>query len=1050
MYVIKRDGSREEYLESKVRNVIVQAFNGCNYSFSEDDVDNVIDELYLPGEEVSVEYIQDQLEDALMMSGYLKVAKAFILYRKEHSELRELEKLDQFISDFSDAENAATGSAVDANSNVSNKNIATMTSELPKEKWKKLNCYRTQKKLKKLYGEELSKQYKKDLDQHIIYKNDASSQGPYCVAITGYPFLLNGLKGLGGNSGEPHSIKSYIGQNINLLFTVAGQFAGAVAQGDFFVNMTWYCVKEWGEDWYNRLEEVVDLSLRHKTIGQMLEDYFQQWVHSINQPTATRGNQACFSNVSYFDKNYFNALFGDYCFPDGTKPDWEGLNTLQKMFMKWFNAERLRTMMTFPVETVALLSNSEDVIDKGWKDFTAEMYSEGHSFFTYISDNADSLSSCCFSGDTKILAKSSNGVHFDSFKNIKSIRTNERKNFTIFHNGSWCSGRLISLPNKKCYKITTANKKQFIISEDHINPTLTGEIKTQDLTTGDYLLFNTNKLDSFHEKDEKLTYEQGFAVGAFLGDGSFGTRFPDGTIYETNYSQNKEKHKLCMEMVNAANAQITPDYSWCTLSEVYNNVYPVRISSKLLVSFIQRWTNWEDGVKAPDKELNMDCLLQSYEFRKGILAGWYNTDGGNSNRCYTTSSRLKDCMEVLITSLGLNSIIDISDRTNEKVIIRGQEFNRNYPLYCVRWYEAGNRRSMEDVYVWKNNSIYFKINSIEEVDYTDNIYCVEMKNTNEPYFTLPNGLITHNCRLRNKVQANTFNFTNGNVGIATGSKSVITLNLNRIVQDWANDSGDMELEEYLIPILERVYKYHTAYNELLKDFYAKNMLTVYSAGFIDLKKQFLTIGLNGINEAAMFLGLKCNDNEDYCEFINLITSTITAQNTKHRTKELSFNTEFVPAEGLGPKNYKWDKEDGYIVPEDRNCYTSYFFLPDDPSINIIEKFKLHGKRYVENLDGGQAAHINLQEHLSKEQYLKLIELACKEGTNYFTFNVPNSECDECGYITKHPIDVCPKCGSDHIIKYDRIIGYLTAIKNWEAPRKIEQNKRIYELVKENI
>lgn len=700
MYVIKRDGSKEEYLESKVRNVIIQAFNGCGYSFSEDDIDSVVDELYLPGEAVSVEYIQDQLEDALMLSGFFEVAKAFILYRKEHSELRELEKLDQFITDFSEAENAATGSAVDANSNVSMKNIATMTSELPKEKFKKLNCYRIQKKLKKLYGTELSKQYKEDLDSHIIYKNDASNQGPYCVAITGYPFLLKGLTGLGGDSSEPHSIKSYIGQNINLLFTIAGQFAGAVAQGDFFVNMTWYCVKEWGEDWYKRLEEVVDLSLRQKTIRGMLEDYFQQWTHSINQPTATRGNQACFSNVSYFDKNYFSALFGDYCFPDGTKPDWEGLNTLQQMFMKWFNAERLRTMMTFPVETVALLSDGEDVKDKEWKDFTAEMYSEGHSFFTYLSDNADSLSSC--------------------------------------------------------------------------------------------------------------------------------------------------------------------------------------------------------------------------------------------------------------------------------------------------------------------------------------------------------------CRLKNKLQANTFNFTNGNVGIATGSKSVITLNLNRIVQNWANDPNDMELEEYLIPILERVYKYHTAYNELLKDFYAHNMLTVYSAGFIDLKKQFLTIGLNGINEAAMFLGLKCNDNEDYCEFINLITSTITAQNTKHRTKELSFNTEFVPAEGLGPKNYKWDKEDGYIVPENRNCYTSYFFLPDDSSINIIEKFKLHGKRYVENLDGGQAAHINLQEHLSKEQYLKLIELACKEGTNYFTFNVPNSKCDDCGFITKHPIDVCPKCGSNHIIKYDRIIGYLTAIKNWEAPRKIEQNKRIYELVKENI
>ena len=507
------------------------------------------------------------------------------------------------------------------------------------------------------------------------------------------------------------------------------------------------------------------------------------------------------------------------------------------------------------------------------------------------------------------------------------------------------------------YKITTSNKKEIIISDNHINPTLRGDIKTENLTTDDYLLFNTNKLDTYPEADQHLTYSQGFAVGAFIGDGSFGSRFPDGTIYDINYSQNKDKYELCVEMVNKANADLDSNSNRCCISKQYNNVYPVRISSKYLVSFIQKWTNWKEGTKYHNKELNMDCLFQSYEFRKGILDGWYNTDGGNSNRCYTTSAKLTECMELLITSLGLNSIIDVTDRTDEKVVIQGEEFNRNYPLYCVRWYDAKNKRSMKDIFIQKNNSIYFKINSIEKVNYTDDIYCFEMKNQEEPYFTLPNGIITHNCRLKNKLISNEFTFTNGLVGEQTGSKSVITLNLNRIIQNYKGYNGPdknlwkKEFKEYFVPILERVYKYHIAYNELLWDLYNAHMLPVYEAGFISLNNQYLTIGLNGLNEAAMFLGMKCSDNANYKEFCNFIFGTIKEQNQLHNTKKTMFNTELVPAESLAVKNYNWDTQDNYWVPKNRNLYTSYVFLPESNS-SILEKIKLHGSEYVgEYLDG---------------------------------------------------------------------------------------------------
>lgn len=151
------------------------------------------------------------------------------------------------------------------------------------------------------------------------------------------------------------------------------------------------------------------------------------------------------------------------------------------------------------------------------------------------------------------------------------------------------------------------------------------------------------------------------------------------------------------------------------------------------------------------------------------------------------------------------------------------------------------------------------------------------------------------------------------------------------------------------------------------------------------------------------------------------------------------------AESLAAKNYNWDKADGYIVPEDTNLYASYVFKPNDDSISILEKIRLHGKDYIgDYLDGGSAAHLNLDHHLDVEQYRKLLKYAAEQGCQYFTFNVPNCECEDCGFIAKQPFSECPKCGSTNISLWDRIIGYLTKVKNWSEARRIEQKARIYE------
>lgn len=538
MLVIKRDKKVEPFDVNKIDAAITKAFNAVNEPIDSDILQDIKDELYI-NNIVSVEELQDQLEKALMACDYYDVAKAFILYRRKRAESRALNEKKQFIKDYAKAKNAATGSKYDANANVTEKNIVTLNGELFKGDVIKVNRAILTDKIRELYGEELAKEYIRMLEQHLLYKHDETSIMPYCVAITMYPFLLEGLQPIGGLSARPKNLDSFCGMFVNLVFAISSQFAGAVATGEFLMYFDYFARKEWGDDYWKRPEEMVD---KHRNIDKTLEQKFQQIVYSINQPAAARNFQSVFWNISYFDKNYFEGIFGEFYFPDGTQPQWESLSWLQKKFAKWFNEERIKCILTFPVETMALLTNGEDVVDEEYADFTAEMYSKGHSFFTYMSDSPDSLSSC--------------------------------------------------------------------------------------------------------------------------------------------------------------------------------------------------------------------------------------------------------------------------------------------------------------------------------------------------------------CRLRNEVTDNQFSYSLGAGGIATGSKSVMTLNINRLVQDAVNNGYDMI--EYLRENVKKVHKFQTAYNELLKDYLKDGLLTVYTAGFIDMKKQYLTIGVNGVIEAAEFLGIPVNDNPTYREFMQSILKTISDENRKARTKELMFNTEFVP------------------------------------------------------------------------------------------------------------------------------------------------------------
>ena len=716
--VTKREGNLESFDISRIESAIRKAFMSCETEVSEDVIKNIAKAVNI-WDTISIEDIQDQIIELLGDYDYPDVAAAYRSYKDKQSRARMLWRKIQYMDEYIDSnENAATMSNTDGNANTSAKNVATLEPEVFKDDFRTIQRYRMKRKLKQMYPE-VAYDYERDIEGHEIYVHDEASTPTlkqYCMAVSLYPLMLEGCGVLDKTTpSEPNDLQSFSGQLVNSIFTLSAQCKGAVAVGSYFIALNYYIIAEYGEKWYEHLDDVVTSSncKKSRTMRNMIEKAFKQFVCGINQPAGNSGYQSPFTNISYYDHTYFSSLFGTFYYPDGTQPEWEAVDALQRLFMNWFNQWRLRQLVAFPVETMAMVYDPKtgDIIDRDYKDLTAEMYAKGHSFFTYISDSADSLASC--------------------------------------------------------------------------------------------------------------------------------------------------------------------------------------------------------------------------------------------------------------------------------------------------------------------------------------------------------------CRLRNELAENTFSPTSGMTGIKTGSANVITLNVNRIIQNyfgpykheevvkkelWNDSVHRSEFVKYLTSILERVYKYHIAYKTMLYEWESKGAYASSNGGFINIKDLYSTIGINGLNEAARFLGLEVSNNPEYIQFLQLVLGTIKEQNKKHsihdKKRPFLFNSECVPAESLGGKNYRWDKSDGFWVPEDENLYNSYFYNAHD-NTSVLDKFILHGRQTTSYCDGGSALHCNLQDHLSKEQYLKLIDFAVSQGTNYFTFNIPNSQCDDCHFITKHPIKVCPKCGGSHITQYTRIIGYLRPITAFGSDRKIEAKERTY-------
>ncbi|MDP4528442.1 anaerobic ribonucleoside-triphosphate reductase [Alkalimonas delamerensis] len=580
------------------------------------------------------------------------------------------QKLD-FIDHYLSAQNAADGSKMDANANVTQKNIATLEAEMMKDIFIQVNRGKVSQKIAELFGPELAQEYGRQIEQHEIYVHDETSLKPYCVSVTLYPFLRDGLTKLGGESKAPQHLESFCGCFVNFVFAISSQFAGAVATVEFLTYFDYFARKDYGDNYL-------------QTHPKLIANHLQHVVYALNQPAAARGYQSVFWNISVYDQHYFDSMFGNFVFPDDdlTKPNWSSVNALQHFFLDWFNEERKKTILTFPVVTVAMLTEQGQCKDQHFAQSMAKQLANDSSFFVYLSDNADSLASC--------------------------------------------------------------------------------------------------------------------------------------------------------------------------------------------------------------------------------------------------------------------------------------------------------------------------------------------------------------CRLRSEISDNTFSYSLGAGGVATGSINVITINMNRLVQD----GRDLATE------VDKIHKYQVAYRKLMEEYLAAGLLTVYDAGFITLDKQFLTIGINGMVEAAESQGLVASNNPAYIAFVREQLKTIYDANKAAKAEYgYLFNTEFVPAENLGIKNAKWDKEDGYKVP--RDCYNSYFYVVEDEQTNALDKFQLHGKELLDYLDGGSALHLNLDEKLDEDGYLAMLNIAAHTGCNYFCVNVKITICNQCEAIDKRTLHHCSHCGSLDVDHGTRVIGYLKRVSAFSSGRRKEHGLRHY-------
>ena len=1116
MEVRKSDNSFEEYAPSKVKHGICEAYSAVNETCPEGLLDSLIKNLFIYDKISSFE-IRRQVEESLM-SINKKVARVYIKkYEEKEGNTKTLKRDSDFIKDYINASNASTGSKYDSNANVEKKNVVTLGQELHKGKNIQQNRYIMHNKIKALYSKKLADQYIKDLETHVLYKHDESGTPgyPYCVAITMYPFLIDGLKTLGGQSKAPTDLKSYCGEFINLVYSVSSQFMGACLYKDQVINFL-----ENGVAKRYKIKDFVNKYLSGNIVN--FENHQGEWEYvKLPENIKVLEDGKLVDVLKIYRRKYNSDIY-----KISTKDGHVAYTSEDHIFKQLIQGRELE------VKAKQLEVNDTVFMNKDYSsliDFNSNDFKKGWLIGMLCGDG-------CLTKE-KVVELSVN-YEQEYLGDIFNEYSKEIYGYDLNKNNG-----------HKCFTFTKMNEEfKEAIMKDVIGET--SYDKHIDLC------------------DKSLNYVAGWLDGIFCSDGSyseskgitisltnkdlaqnirdavtfFGLPYKELTIVKQrgnkkeSYQQYissrilkylKHVHEKCLKRgcknIQDASREVYY-YGYNALQGRHN------ANNRMLVSNTKHEIKYDtDVIKSIEVFKNDDDYVYEIE----TSTHWYNCGGFITHNCATPEFLMY--MDYFIRKDYGDNYLDILDkqvelnrkgRTLEEVIEncfqqvvhsmnmpagnRGYQtvfwnisyFDKNYfnGVFGEFKFPDGSAPKWETLswlqkkfMKWFNEErtkyvLTFPVETmamltdghdIVDKEYAD--FTSEMWAEGHSFFCYlsdsPDSLSSC-CRLRNSLKDSelddehnhtTHQFSMGTASVATGSKSVMTINLNRIVQNatrkllmdkenYKLENGKQffvsnigkhkkELYEYIsneiTEITERVHKYQKAFNEIIKDFLNAKMLDVYRAGFINMRKQYLTIGVNGLTDAAEFLGIEPNLNENYEEFVNMILETINISNRKDRTRDCMYNTEFVPGENLSNKNYNWDKKDGYYVSPKHIMYSSYFFNPEDDSLSILDKMKLHGNNFVKYLDGGQAAHLNINEHLSFEQYRELLKVASEFGCSYFTYNCKNSVCNDCNYISKDTLDVCPKCGSTNIDYLTRIIGYLKRVSSFNEARQTEEHMRHY-------
>ena len=935
--------------------------------------------------------------------------------------------------------------SIDDNSNKNDKSIVGLFNEVMAPAHKAIGYDYLYRMMKKLYGKKEAKRLTGELYDFSLALSDSTKiLNVYCYAFDASKIVTQGRPFGQLNSKPPKRFSSYINALDETIHQMASHLAGAIAISSAFLDAAHMLL-------FKERYTLDDIKNDPK-IRKYVENCWQTFVYSVNHLSRS-GIESPFTNLSIFGREKIKEFispdnmgwyFDEAMIDERAKEEVEKFGNfndyiteyiieLERIFMDYFDkGDPLKNgaPYRFPVITINITKKKDDegnykILDQNFLDEIC--HRDIYRYNIYISEGTKT-SMCCFDGNQKILFRNTDGVYLETFKDfIENYPMT--KHISVFHNGFWKKFNKVVLENKsKLYKIITENNKEIIITGNHICPTFNGDKPASELTTDDYLLFNTRELPcSNYLKDEQLTYHQGFLIGCILGDGSFEKRGEIITGINLSLNENciDEVYKKVIQAIKDFDIYYTPK-----IKKESNNVVSLKIHNKELAQKII--THYVPYNTAENKQFNLNLIENTIECRNGILDGWHITDGGNRWRNYSISKTLIDQMEVLCTSLGIQTNITVSDRTDEVVKIRDEEYTRNYPLYCLRTYRDCSK-SKDVSYKWNNNSVYFKIKKIEFVDGSDDkVYCVEVKN-DEPYFTLPNGIITHNCRLQldtedlKKVagQVNSF----GGSAMSMGSHRVITTNFNRVAVEATSMDDFYARLEQRVRDSAMILKAH---KELILKTEADGLQPFISNGWIAFKNLFSTFGITAVYEAGKTLKEKFGFDENY----DVVKDFLVFFNKKVEeiSKEIGImaNIEQIPAESMA---HRLVHADQIIFGKEKIPYELYSnqFVPLFHDATLYERMEADGK-YNSLLTGGGICHFNLGSKITPEQAKKLIEYAVKCGCEHFALNSVWAECEK-GHMSFGKTDKCPICGEKIINYYTRVIGYFSPVNSWNKTRR---------------